>query len=163
MKTIADNISNLKKVIDNYQTFNHPYKTEVPLESYHLSKIQEKYYKEALYGINSYPEKVLSNMSDFEKKRISNIYRKAQFILNLWKQEILIEKTNKIFSIFKCSPLAEEIISQDKANRNFICMLSFKELGIKKQDIINKLISEKILPSNFLTLKENVKICTLNV
>ncbi len=42
-----------------------------------------------------------------------------------------------------------------KLNRakDFICTLSFKDLGITKAQVINRLITEKILPKNFHELK----------
>ena len=87
-------------------------------------------------------------------KKIKKTHRKAQHVLNIWKQEKVIETTNAIFSIFNKSPLCSEIIeAYSEPDPKFVSRVSFKELGITKQDIVDKLLQEKVLPYNFETLK----------
>jgi len=52
--------------------------------------------------------------------------------------------------------LLKEIKDNKAIDKDFICTLSFKDLGITKSDVINRLIVEKILPKNFHELKPTV-------
>jgi len=114
-------------------------------------------YKRALIGVGVYSDTEIKEMSNDKLKRINKIHRKTQVILNLWKQEMLISKTNqmliKVFGDFKYAFLAKEIVDNKTIDKDFICTLSFKDLGITKSQIINRLITEKILPKNFHELK----------
>jgi len=114
-------------------------------------------YKRALIGVGVYDKKEIDEMSNEKLKRINKIHRKTQVILNLWKQEMMISKTNqmlsKVFGDFKYAFIVQEIVENKTIDKDFICTLSFKDLGITKSDIINRLILEKILPKNFHELK----------
>ena len=113
-------------------------------------------YKRALIGISVYGEKEISEMSNEKLKRVNKIHRKTQVILNLWKQELLISKSNRIikdkFPDMKYG-IIKEIFSYNAIDKDFVCTLSFKDLGITKAQVINRLIVEKILPKNFHELK----------
>jgi hypothetical protein len=113
-------------------------------------------YKRSLIGVGVYDSAEIADMSNEKLKRINKIYRKTQTILNLWKQEILINNTNQMINnLFgQCKyGLLKEIISNTTIDKEFICTLSFKDLSISKHDVINRLIVEKILPKNFHELK----------
>ena len=113
-------------------------------------------YKRSLIGVGVYDSAEIADMSNEKLKRINKIYRKTQTILNLWKQEILISNTNQMINnLFgQCKyGLLKEIINTTSIEKEFICTLSFKDLGINKHDVINRLIVEKILPKNFHELK----------
>ena len=113
-------------------------------------------YKRALIGVGVYSKEEINEMSNEKLKRINKIHRKTQTILNLWKQEILTSKTNtmikNVFGNAKYGLLIE-ILDNTFIDKDFICTLSFKDLGITKAQIINRLIVEKILPKNFHELK----------
>lgn len=114
-------------------------------------------YKRALLGVVVYSDQEIKEMSNEKLKRVNKIHRKTQTILNLWKQEILINKSNtmlkKAFGDFQHAVILKEIFDTRQIDKEFICTLSFKDLGITKSDIINRLIVEKILPKNFHDLK----------
>jgi len=113
-------------------------------------------YKRALIGVGVYNSAEIADMSNDKLKRINKIHRKTQTVLNLWKQEILISNTNRMINnLFgECKyGLLKEITSTTNVDKEFICTLSFKDLGISKHDVINRLIVEKILPKNFHELK----------
>ena len=113
-------------------------------------------YKRALIGVGVYSKEEINEMSNEKLKRINKIHRKTQTILKLWKQEILTSKTNpmikNVFGNAKYGLLIE-ILDNTFIDKDFICTLSFKDLGITKAQIINRLIVEKILPKNFHELK----------
>ena len=116
-------------------------------------------YKRALNGVGVYDKKEIDEMSNEKLKRINKIHRKTQVILNLWKQEMLISKSNKMITLLFGDVkygLLKEIKDNKAIDKDFICTLSFKDLGITKSDVINRLIVEKILPKNFHELKPTV-------
>lgn len=114
-------------------------------------------YKRAIFGLAVYSEQEISEMSKVKIKRITKMNHKTQVVLNLWKQELLNKWTNKFFgTIFPTSPFAKEFITKTSIDKNFICTLSFKDLKITKNDIINRLIVEKLLPKNFYELKNDL-------
>jgi hypothetical protein len=113
-------------------------------------------YKRALIGVGVYSKEEINEMSNEKLKRINKIHRKTQTILNLWKQELMISKSNKMIkSLFTNVEygLMKEILNNNFIDKDFICTLSFKDLGITKAQVINRLITEKILPKNFHELK----------
>lgn len=113
-------------------------------------------YKRALIGVSVYDKKEIDEMSNEKLKRINKIHRKTQTILNLWKQEVLIGKSNKLIAGLFSVPqygLLKEILNDTAIDKEFVCTLSFKDLGITKNSVINRLITEKILPKNFYELK----------
>jgi hypothetical protein len=116
-------------------------------------------YKRALIGVGVYDKQQIDEMSNEKLKRINKIHRKTQVILNLWKQEMLISKSNKMITLLFGDVkygLLKEIKDNKAIDKDFICTLSFKDLGITKSDVINRLIVEKILPKNFHELKPTV-------
>lgn len=113
-------------------------------------------YKRALIGVGVYNSAEIADMSNDKLKRINKIHRKTQTVLNLWKQEVLIGKSNKLIAGLFSVPqygLLKEILNDTAIDKEFVCTLSFKDLGITKNSVINRLITEKILPKNFYELK----------
>ena len=69
-------------------------------------------YRRALFGLKyrGYTKSKLEQLGPQKIEAIKRHHRKAQNILNLWKQEKVIELSNKLFGLFHKSSLAEEII-----------------------------------------------------
>ena len=129
----------------------HPPKKE--LQSTH----QNFLYNRALYGLSTYsPEEVVIMLPE-KRKRIIQIHKKTQKILNLWKQEIVNILANKIFTdIFPDTEFTRCLTEfyGTAGDPEYINNMSFKMLKISKQEIISKLIESKILPKNFNELKQ---------
>lgn len=140
--------------MNNYRIYGdkkHLYQMQYERDPY--SQKQNFLYKQALYGLSAYKPQQVSTMKSFKKKRISNNQKKTQRILNTLKQEKTNEITNLILKqLFPKSSLVDDIIKHSKPNKNFINKLTFKELGINKKDIIDKLILFDILPKEFYSL-----------
>lgn len=118
-----------------------------------LSPVQNELYKRCLMGLDFYSPQELYNMNSAKKNKIFNKHKNVQTLLNLWKQELSIEKTNKWLQVmFPKSTLISEICNDKSISKKFINTLSFKDLGITKTDVIDKLISNNMLPKNFATL-----------
>lgn len=152
-----------------------------------LTPGQYRMYKHLMVGLDMYTPQELYAMNSSKKAKIFKKNKLTQSILNLWKQEIMLNKTNSLaafvdtelvsftkqhkngpcaapnsftkeMSIQKNEPLSnifttvalKKLLSIEvKPDPKFICTLSFKDLGISKTDIINKLIQENLLPANF--------------
>ena len=143
----------LKKQIKNYQLYND--KTYIQYEQDKYSEYQNYRYKRVLYGLKSLPQEEVKKMCDKKKRRINSVHYKAQGVINIAKQRLSIAWTNKFFmTYFPKSKLALDLAELNEVDRNFKNKLTFKDLNLSKDDIITILMDEKILPSNFLSLKE---------
>lgn len=119
----------------------------------YLSPVQEDLYKRLLRGLEYYSPEQLYAMNSSKKTKIAAKHKRAQHVLNIWKQEMTNAITNKLLAdIFPKSQLVKDFIGNSFTSKNFVNTLSFKELNINKSDVINKLISVNLLPNNFATL-----------
>jgi len=110
-------------------------------------------YKRALFGLKMYSEQEIAEMHADKKKRIIKVYTRAQRVLNLYKQRLVNEKTNRLMTLlFPNSPIAKEFEQHSYVDPKFVNTISFKDLGVSKKQIVDRLISEKILPVNFYNL-----------
>ena len=142
----------LKQNIKEYQL--NAGKTHTQYEQDEYNQYQNYLYKRALYGLNSLTEKELSTMCSKKKQRIINVYKRAQVVLNTLKQQATISYTNFLFkTLFPNSPITQFLLSETQTDDNFKNTLTFKDLNIEKQDIINIFMTEGILPKNFLSLE----------
>lgn len=142
----------LKKQVRNYQMRSQ---TVMSYESDGYSAYQNYLYKRALYGLDALTEKELATMCSKKKQRIINVYKRAQVTLNKFKQELTIKYSNFIFqTLFPKSPMTQFLLADNETDERFKNTLTFKDLGIEKQDIIAIFIAEGILPKNFLDLKD---------
>ena len=143
----------LKENVKNYQLYGGS--TYMQYEKDKYTQYQNYLYKRALYGIEALNEKELATMCSRKKQRILNVYKRAQTVLNVAKQKATIHYTNLLFKhLFPRSPLTQELLELTETDDKFKNTLTFKDLNITKDDIINIFISEGILPKNFLSLKE---------
>lgn len=96
-------------------------------------KQQELYYR-LLKGLKIYEPEELYAMNSTKKLRISKAHTKAQQVLNLWKQEKMIEKSNNLYT-----PILEEaqsivgleVISKTKTKIPFTNRVSCRKI-VKK-------------------------------
>lgn len=143
----------LKQNIRNYQL--NKGKTYVQYEQDKYSVYQNYLYKRALYGLDALTEKELATMCSKKKQRIFNVHKRAQSVLNIFKQQVAIEYTNKIFlRLFPKANITKDLVSCDETDEKFINTLTFKDLNIGKDQIISIFIAEGVLPKNFLSLTE---------
>jgi hypothetical protein len=143
----------LKQNIRDYQM--HVGRNYMQYEQDKYSTYQNYLYKRALYGLDALTERELANTCSKKKQRIVNVYRRSQIVLNRFKQEVSIRKTNYIFEkFFPKSELTQIIIASNETDDSFKNTLTFKDLNITKDDIITIFMVEGILPKNFLSLKE---------
>jgi hypothetical protein len=113
-------------------------------------------YNRALHGLSIYTPEEVVIMTPEKRKKIIQIHKKTQKILNLWKQEIVNTLANKLFTdIFPDMEITECLVKFGvEGDPEYINNMSFKLLKISKQDIIAYLIDKKILPKNFNELNK---------
>jgi predicted thioredoxin/glutaredoxin len=120
-----------------------------------LSEQQEFLFNRALYGMSVYSVEEVQKMHKEKRKRIVKVSLRCQEILNVWKQELVNDFTNSFFkTFFWHSPLAKDIVEKGTfTDSTYTNTMSFQQLGVKRSDIIEKLIEEGILPNNFHQLQ----------
>jgi hypothetical protein len=109
-----------------------------------------------MYGLGVYSSEEVERMRPEKKARIKRVHFRCQQILNIWKQQICNEFTNKLFMhFFPNRELAQLFFVKykDTTDSGFMNTLNFKDLGISKKQIVDKLITEGVLPKDFYTLK----------
>lgn len=146
--------------LSHYQQYGKSFnKSKVQFEKDPFNAYQNFLYKRALFGLSVYGEEELSKMHWDKKKRILKVHERAQKVLNIWKQEIANKwSAQGLTEVFHHSTLIKNLVEifANHVDADYISPLEFKQLGINKTQIINKLISEKVLPSNFYELNEAV-------
>lgn len=144
----------LKKTVTNYQL--HSGKTYMEYETDKYSQYQNYLYKRALYGLDALSEQELATMCGKKKQRVINVYKRAQSVINKFKQQVTINYSNFIFqSLFPKSPITDFLLNDTETDDSFKNTLTFKDLGIEKDHIVAIFIAEGILPKNFLSLERN--------
>ena len=144
----------LKQQIKNYQLSAGKMYMQYETDGY--SQYQTYLYKRALYGLDALTQQELATMCSKKKQRIINVYKRAQVVLNKFKQELSIQYTNLLFkTLFPNSPITDALLANTETDEKFKNTLTFKDLGIEKKDIITIFIAEGILPKNFLSLDKD--------
>jgi hypothetical protein len=143
----------LKQDIKNYQLYAG--KTYMQYEQDKYSIYQNYLYKRALYGLEALTQDQLESMCSKKKQRIINVYKRAQSVLNVYKQKVTVHYSNKFFvQFFPKSSITKFLMEDTEIDEKFKNTLTFKDLNIKKDDIITIFIAEGVLPKNFLSLTE---------
>lgn len=116
------------------------------------NEYQDFLYNRALFGLSIYSPEEQKTISWDKKKRVIKVHNKAQTVINLWKQRIVIALSNHLFKIFfPDSPITKELLEDfgDAVDETYNNKMSFKVLNITKIQIVEKFISAGILPKNF--------------
>jgi hypothetical protein len=149
----VNSFEGLQEVMYSGQLENKQFPMESVVDYTVLSVTQTKMFKHVMVGLEMYTPQELYAMNSSKKAKIFKRHKQAQVMLNLWKQELTNEFTNKLLgTLFPKSELIKHFASDYSTSKNFINTLSFKELGITKNMLVNKLIQENFLPRNFAAL-----------
>ena len=120
-----------------------------------LNPLQHFLFKRVLHGLKMYDKEEVSKMHWDKKRRITKVWKRAQHVINRWKQWICYKDSNQIFGIFANSKLGKAFCDapfyylHDYRNK-----FTLKELHITYEDLIIKFIDEGLLPKNFLNIKQ---------
>jgi len=124
-----------------------------------FNEYQEFLYNRALFGLTVYSKEEVQMMHYDKKKRIIKVHKRAQTLLNLWKQKIIITLSNYFFStIFPDTPITKDLTGPFNVTEELhVSKMSLKSLHITRVQVVERFIEEGILPKNFnnLTPKDN--------
>lgn len=138
--------------LEEYQLIaqRKPY-TEYEVDRY--NGYQNYLYKRALYGLSALTEDELARTCSKKRKRIYKVYLKGQSVINEYKQKLTIAYSNFILQqLFPKSPMTDFFMNNTEVDLNFKNTLTFKDLNIQKDDIIQLFIENGVLPKNFMAL-----------
>jgi len=140
-------------ILNDYQTITKGLVQTVIYSE--LNQQQHFLFKRVLHGLNVYKPEELEKMHWDKKRRVKKVWRRAQRVINSWKQMVCNKRSNEILSIFTSSKLAKSIVETpvDETDSNFINNMKLKTLGITYEDLIIKFIAEGLLPNNYYSLK----------
>jgi hypothetical protein len=148
-----NSFNGLQEVMYSGQLETKQFPTVATVDYTKLSATQYKMFKHIMVGLDMYTPQELYAMNSSKKAKIFKRHKQAQTMLNRWKQELTNELSNRLLgTLFPKSQLIQELTADNSTSDKFVNTLSFKDLGISKVTIINKLISENLLPTNFATL-----------
>lgn len=140
--------------LSSYQKYGTSF-NKVQFERDPFNSYQNFLYKRALFGLSVYQKDELEKMHWDKKRRIEKVHERAQKVLNLWKQEMTNQWLGTILStVFHHSSFVKELNEKfgSETDEQYISKVDFKSLGVSKQQVVEKLIQEKILPANFYQL-----------
>jgi hypothetical protein len=124
-------------------------------EEVKLNPKQKDLYAKVMYGFKAYTKEEIASMSERKKINVTVTYTKAQRILRNWKQDLTFSFIDKLLvSLFPKSPIAKAM-SETTGHLDDVAKedeISFKDLGIKQEHIVGKLMEFGLLPSNFYEL-----------
>jgi hypothetical protein len=112
-------------------------------------------YNRALYGVEAYTKEERLKLNVLKRKRITKVHRKAINVLNVWKQQLVnVFTTNFFEQFFPKTEFTKEFkdLNAD-TDSELIISISFESLGITREQVIDKLMREGLLPKNFYNLK----------
>jgi hypothetical protein len=144
-------LKKLRLFPDNFQG-----KSYQEYEMDEFTALQNRIYKDAVYGLNSYSIHQLRSLTTQEKMQIQELHAKAQVVINRYKQE----KLNKIVDDFLIKtlpamfPRNKQLKQLFKKGKGRTCAevnntMSFGELSISRKELASKLVEKGILPQTF--------------
>tara|TARA_R100001440_G_scaffold74036_1_gene99093 strand:- start:8219 stop:8713 length:495 start_codon:yes stop_codon:yes gene_type:complete len=164
MEITKDQLSKLNKqrlenklkylgILSEYQTYSKDLTQQIVYSQ--LSQRQHFLFKRVLHGLNVYTSEELEKMHWDKKRRIKRVWRRAQSVINTWKQVICNKQANEVFKLFHHSSLAKHFINEDVNNVDpkFVNRMTLKDLDITYEDLVIKFMSEGLLPKNYLLAK----------
>tara|TARA_R100000541_G_scaffold370_11_gene3179 strand:- start:4255 stop:4779 length:525 start_codon:yes stop_codon:yes gene_type:complete len=142
-------------ILSEYQL--HPESLVNSLDYSKLNPYQHFLFKRVLHGLRVYkPEEVIKLHWD-KKRRITKVWKRSQKEINVWKQTICNKKVNAYLSKTFTGKTVEAIVSipPEEVLEDYHNTMTFKDLGIKYEDVILKFMSLGLLPKNYFTITPN--------
>jgi hypothetical protein len=123
-------------------------------ENVNLNPHQVKLYRLAMYGVDALNEEEKNKLNFKDSLKIIKNKEYTQKMINRWKQELIVRSVDNLFlSLFPKSKFIKNITNLNDYSDTIINETSFKELGINRKQLLNKLIEWKSLPENFYQIK----------
>jgi hypothetical protein len=125
-----------------------------------LNDTQKLLYNICLHSDKACDNEVRKDLSVADLHKINKKFKKAQIVINQLKQERVNEWSNAFMKHFFPKTELTQVFTVkygDFVDLSRVCTISFKDLGITKEDIIERLISSKVLPENFYSITSDFK------
>jgi len=152
LKTLK--VSKLKTKLHKLGIYNEYMQYERLIDYSKLNPQQHFLFKRILHGLKMYTKDETDKMHWDKKRRIIKVWKRAQDVINKWKQLVCNKDAKKIFSIFVGSKLGKELYEfpfeymPDYRNK-----MTLKQCGIEYEHLVVKFIDEGLLPKNYLNIK----------
>lgn len=137
-------------ILNEYQTISKDLVQEIVYTE--LNPYQHFLFKRVLHGLNMYSKEEIAQMHWDKKRRITKVWKRAQILINDWKQIICNIKANEILSVFGKNAAFLTNIPVTETIADYKNTLTLKDVGLSYEDLIIKFISEGLLPRNFFEL-----------
>lgn len=159
-------LSDLEKIQTNDSKYQDSVRPKYQKRRW-INEYQYQLYRIAILGLKAYSKSELCKMSIDVKRKISKFYKKVQIILNRWKQQLMNEMFEQLclikYNKFSYNPFQkvfnDTIFGVQAFGKTtddaFECTLTFTQLDISREQIIYKLIQEKVFPTNFYKLQKS--------
>lgn len=123
-------------------------------EHFKENRFQKILYNHAMYGLKCYTPEQIKAMTYVQKMAITDVYEQAQFKLNMWKLQLIHEKIGSFLTtLFHRSEFARQMATYPKKVSSWEkTTITFRQLGIRRKQIIQKLIEWEILPVQYYEL-----------
>lgn len=125
-----------------------------------LNEFQAFLYKRAIRGLSIYSDDVIAKLSPEKIEQIKSKHERCRKVLNLWKHQLINETYLKYFRgtpVDRCLNKNFPYVSSQCTDEVLEVDISFTMLGIKKADVIDKLIKTGILHYRFYELTQKSK------
>jgi hypothetical protein len=109
---------------------------------------------DAIYGLSLYTDAEIAQMPKNKKYAILSVYKKAFKSINTFKNERMRSKLNYFLTtVFFKSHLAKDIAAfEDEEELHGVNNMSFHELGITMEMLVERLIQDKVFPPDYKNL-----------
>ena len=115
---------------------------------------QHKMYSLLIHGLKALTEEEIKDLSVKDKVLIQTNHIKVQKALNIWKHELSHNISSSFLEkMFPHSKLVRNVVKMVDCEDDFVNTCTFKQLGLDKFKIAEKLIELKFLPNDFFELK----------
>ena len=119
-----------------------------------LNPKQHFLFKRILHGLKLYKKEEIEKMHWDKKRRITKVWKRGQNAINHLKQWVTYKQMQPIFRIFTKSEFGRELYEMPfEYMSDYKNKMTLQELGLNYEDLILKFMGEKLLPTNYLSLK----------
>lgn len=144
-------------MLEDIQLYGNSYKGKKYQQGWEQDEFtpyQNQLYRDCLFGINHYSTKDLKKIPLYEKQQIQERHENAQKVLNKWKQQLTIDKVdNFLLGLFPKSALVKQMVQKTNGytDTRTVNKETFRDLGISKRQVAEKLVEANVLPLTFFT------------
>ena len=137
-------------ILDEYQLYRKGQKTYRQ-----LNKKQKLMFNTLIHGYGAYDKKDINKMSKDDKYMIEKSWNIAQKVINDFKIEVVDNISNKLISnIFAMHfPAHSDFANMFCKIKSDSNIMSLSECGLTYDELIVRFMREKLLPTNFYSLK----------